>query len=193
MRSFIEYKKMQGIAATRVRLGLSQEIFAMELGITRSLLSKAENKQRSLPTTALAKLAALEIALAAETTANMDMHSGPATVIESQGTEQASTIFHYKEMACRAEAERKEFKLAIMLARYNEYRRSLDQLNLLVLANGGDHPRFQPGKLEVSRFLVQQKLNKCDLPVQANLRHKIALLYAEAELHAVTRRAMEGA
>ena len=60
MKGYRQLKKLQGIGATRLRLGLTQELFALELGMSRSLLSKVENRERSLPLAALAKLSEME-------------------------------------------------------------------------------------------------------------------------------------
>lgn len=57
MKASKEFKIMQGIGAVRLRLGLTQKAFALELGISPSLLCRAEKRQRSLPLLALTKLA----------------------------------------------------------------------------------------------------------------------------------------
>ncbi|MBC7937965.1 MAG: helix-turn-helix transcriptional regulator [Rhizobacter sp.] len=181
MKSYDYYKKMQGIGSVRLRLGLSQEVFALELGISRSTLSKVENNQRTLPTTALIKLAALEISLAATVTSKMELR------VQNVKTAACSVMHYYKELNCRADAERKQVDLEIMLINYNRFKTSFDQISLLIETAG---ERFLPGQLEILKYSLQQKIDKYGPQAQAALRHKIALLNAEASLHAVTQRTL---
>jgi transcriptional regulator with XRE-family HTH domain len=188
MKSFNRFKTMQGIGAVRTRLGLSQELFAMELGISRSMLSKVENKNRTLPTSALVKLAALEISLAGKQTIAVQQEPHPSELAEDYNNDHAPSLLHLQQKTCTAEAEKLQFQLDIMMIRYQQVLFSLDQVEQMIEENNANPGRFFPGLLEAHRYAMLRKLNKCSLPAQATLRHKIALQRAAAGLHAVTVR-----
>jgi transcriptional regulator with XRE-family HTH domain len=80
MKTFKQYRRIEGIAATRVRLGLSQQEFADQLGISRSLVAKAEGRQRTLPTSTIVKIASLEILLAGANSAKVAVQPHPVEI-----------------------------------------------------------------------------------------------------------------
>ncbi|RYZ48806.1 MAG: XRE family transcriptional regulator [Sphingobacteriales bacterium] len=188
MKGFRQFKKAQGIGATRLRLGMTQEVFAMELGISRSLLSLAELGKRSLPTFALAKLAALEVSLAGlETIRGAEAAAAGIQPEDQFDNDHAAALLHYKEMQCRANADKKQWDLDIMIARYGQLRTSLDEAEQLLANVPGDMDNSYHCTMNILCFSLRRKISKCDIPAQNALRHKIALLHAEAGLHAVNR------
>lgn len=58
--------KSQSLTATRIRLGLSQNQLAAQLGVSKAAIGMAETGQRKLPLAALIKLVELEKATAVE-------------------------------------------------------------------------------------------------------------------------------
>jgi transcriptional regulator with XRE-family HTH domain len=182
MKAFKQYRKLEGIAATRIRLGLSQEAFALELGVSRSLISKAENRERTLPTSAYIKLAGLVITLTAANTAGAKAQPHPVELEESCMNDHAPSVMHYREMNYRVEAESLQNKLTMMRARYQQVRQSLEQVELLIAARADSDDQFSKSCLEMHRYNLCRRLNKCSLPAQASLENKIALKQAAAEL-----------
>ena len=183
MKAFKQYRRIEGIAATRVRLGLSQQEFADQLGISRSLVAKAEGRQRTLPTSTIVKIASLEILLAGANSAKSAERPHPVEVEETYLNDHAPSLAYHKEMRCRAEALSLQCRLDVMEAKYKQLRLSLDQVETLVETGKGKEANFGVGYFEIHRHKLCRTLNKCSMPAQANLRHRIALLYAEAELH----------
>lgn len=159
---------MQGIAAIRSSLGLSQQAFALELGISQSLLSRAENRQRSLPMAALARLSALEIQLVqaagsrGNTTAPPPSASDPLTAAKQQ--KKITDASHY------------EATLHNMILRYEQLSKNLETTNSLV-SNAGSH--FIPGHLELHRLQLLKKIKLCGPAAQEKLRQKIRLYKKE--------------
>ncbi|RYZ35131.1 MAG: XRE family transcriptional regulator [Sphingobacteriales bacterium] len=193
MKGFRQFRKAQGIGATRLRLGMTQEVFAMELGISRSLLSLAELGKRSLPTFALAKLAALEIRLAGlETIRSTQEANASRQPVNQSGTDDATVLLHYKEMQCRASADKKQWDLDIMVARYGQLRKSLDEAELLLANVADDMDNSYHCTMNILCFNLRRKIKNCDIPAQNALRHKIAMLYTEAAMHALNRRCNGG-
>jgi hypothetical protein len=86
-------------------------------------------------------------------------------------------------MRCRAEALSLQCRLDVMAAKYKQLRLSLDQVEALIETGKAKETNFRVGYFEIHRSTLCRSVNKCSLPAQANLRHRIALLYAEAELH----------
>jgi len=176
MKAFKQYKRQQGIGATRIRLGLSQQDFAIQLGVSRSLVSKVENRVRSLPLAALAKLSALETVLA-----GAPVHHGMAG--KEQGTsEQAAFYLHSKGMDYCLEIQRLQYRLNGMEAGYQQLCRSLQTIETLLATDAGKEARLGQGFLQLQRHSISRKLIKCALPAQAALRQRIALLQAAEAL-----------
>ena len=184
MNTFTSTPLRPGLQATRIRLGFSQAEFSRHLGISRSLVGLAENRKRSLPSDALVKLASLEILMAG---AGKDKAAPPAHPAETEQQcfdENSETVLHYREMCCRTEAQMLQTRLAQMEARYKQFRQSLDQVEQLLAAQtGAEKEHFGFAYLNLHRYNLCRKIQKCSLPAQTALRNKIALLYAAAELH----------
>jgi len=174
-----QYKKMQGLGALRMRLGLTQEAFALELGISRSLVSKVENKCRTLPTPALVKLAALEIKLT-----EAGKTAGPA-MLQSMAEEQAMKDQAALRMYClasnfRKKADRLQHQLQLLESSYGQLRLCLQNVEWLLHSGSVTSGQGQ-GYLKMHRSILARKLTRCNLPMQVALRQKIALLRAAAD------------
>ncbi|RYF89828.1 MAG: XRE family transcriptional regulator [Chitinophagaceae bacterium] len=188
MNAFTQYRRMQGLAATRIRLGLSQELFAMQLGISRSLLSKAENKTRTLPTEALLKFSALEMQLQKQALEKQQQgkHRNAAAHSTAQQPDTAPAFDFKKDYTI--EASLKEVELQKMIAVYNNSRLRLAHLEMII-SDADASVQFLPAFLEIQRFKLLRKLKTCGPAAQVALRHKITLLQAAAALqvmHPVT-------
>lgn len=168
--------------SARTRLGFTQQQFADHLGVSRSLVSMAEQKKRLLPTPALVKLAELEIKMAGETMMEEQTMPHPAETNPGYMNEVSQPMMYYREMACRRQADDLSDKLTVMCARYRQLRANIDEMEKMLGNENSNAALFSPGFLEMHRHMLLQKLAKCSLPAQANLRNRIALLYAEAEL-----------
>jgi transcriptional regulator with XRE-family HTH domain len=185
MKSLKDFEKMHGIGSTRLRLGLTQQAFALELGISRSYLALCENGQRSLPVAALTKLAALHICMAATDIA--DHGSLQKEMFSDAENAMASREFYKQEQKCLLEAARCQELLDKMLVRYQQVRQCLSQVEMLIEAATHDgSTALLPGHLEMQRDSLLIKLMKCSQPAQASISNKIALLYAEAHLHTMS-------
>lgn len=174
---------MQGIAATRLRLGLSQEMFAIELGVSRSMLSKAENGVRLLPTAALLKLAALEISITAGAPAKLqEQMSKPATGTAT--INQSLPLVTATRHSFITEAEKCKNKLDVLIARYKKVLLNMSQVELIMTGMVAENEKFAPGYLQLHRYKQLRKLKHCGPAAQDALRNKISLLYAAQALQA---------
>lgn len=172
MKAYHQFKKQQGIARLRLKLGLTQEAFAKELGISRSMLSKAENRIRSLPTNALLKLAGLEIKYAEisnrqSNDTNEEGGAGltPVTISESE----MATV------NAESKIEKWEKELEKMADSYEKLKKTLQEVDN-VIAHNSFLERFLPGSIESQRYKLIKKIHKCDPTTQQLLRKKIELL-----------------
>jgi transcriptional regulator with XRE-family HTH domain len=183
MKAYRKYKTAQGIGAIRTRMGLTQQAFAIELGISKSLVSMVENHQRNLPTSALVKLAAMEKAIAVKSTPADQRKPHPVELEEDGMNEHAPSAMYFKEMNCRLEAQKQQYRLNQMEINYSQLRQSLENLEKLIGSEACLNGNFRQGFLELHRYHITRKLIRCSLPAQAALRHKITLLQAAAELN----------
>ncbi|RYY70769.1 MAG: XRE family transcriptional regulator [Chitinophagaceae bacterium] len=184
MKTYRRVNRSESIAATRIRLGLTQAKFAAELGISRSMLAKVEAKTRHLSTDASIRLASIEIATAGEATvaASAPALRGDTAICDG---EHSFNALRYKEACCRLDAQKKQYELDQMIVKHKVYLDCLAQTDRLLQQAAAGAGQFYPGQLELHREGLIRKLSKCSLPAQAALRHKIALQYAAAELHLI--------
>jgi transcriptional regulator with XRE-family HTH domain len=188
MKTFKQIRKLEGIAATRIRLGMSQQAFAIELGISRSLLSRVENRQRTLPTATLVKLAVLEMALV-----TTDKTSGPGYSMPGKdigGHSPLSTV-NFTKTTCQLEVVTLQARLRHMMTRYAQAIQSLSHIDKLMAAAENEVGRFASVYLHVHRYNIRRKINKCNPAAQAALRYKIALLQAAVILEGETVKTVE--
>jgi transcriptional regulator with XRE-family HTH domain len=90
-------KSTSSLAIARERLGLAQDDFAAHLGISKSLLQKAEYGSRTVPTHTLVKLASLEILLSQP---KPQAAPHPVELEESYLNDHASSMIRYLQ-ECR--------------------------------------------------------------------------------------------
>jgi transcriptional regulator with XRE-family HTH domain len=183
MKTYRQFKQSEGIAGTRTRLGFTQADLAQHLGISHSLLQKAEYGQRTLPVQSLAKLASLEVLMAADTTSTPEVKPHPAEVENSYLNEHSPNVYQLKELHCRETILHLECKLALMEARYTQTRQTLDWVERMIDSGVGSQSPFGTIQLEIHRAELCRRLSKCSQPAQAHLRHRIGLLRAAAEMH----------
>jgi transcriptional regulator with XRE-family HTH domain len=184
MKASKQFRKIEGIAATRQRLGITQEDLAQHLGISPRMVGMVENRQRTLPSFALVKLASLEILLAGQASIKATQQPLPIETAENGLNDHCSSVLYYKEMKARAEASALQYKLQAMETNYQQLRVSLDHTEKMI-SSGSD---FDMAYLHMHRYTLTRKVTKCSLAAQASLRHKIALLHAAAELHKSVQR-----
>ena len=181
MKAYTEYKRMNSIAATRIRLGISQEMFAMELGVSRSMVSKAENRTRSLPMPAMLKLAALELSLATEVTDK---------AVDAVGTAADRPSFTFRQTLamvrtvgrCSSEIERLKEQLYKLETEHFKIQLGLKQVELMEMPGDSAVARVDPRYLPMRRYKLLKKLQKCGPPAQEILKNKVLLLTAAATL-----------
>lgn len=178
MKAYKYYKRSQGIGAIRTVLGLSQEALAMELGISRSLLSKAENKTRSLPTTVMLKLVMLHTRMAGSSETPGPAESKRAAAAHNlQGQDDGPALQLREQM--RLDANLLEHRLQLMIAKHNNLVRCLHHVDS-ILAASEEKGLANAAFLKVHRANLLLKVTKCDPALQVSLQKKIALLRAAA-------------
>lgn len=180
------YQTKNGLAALRLRLGLSQQAFAGQLGISRSLLGYAENHKRSLPTSALLRLAALEMVLHQQAT---QKNTKPACLQATFPIPHTSkkALMQQRIQTLHTSLRRRECELQRMLCAHGQAQQCLAQLDLLMTAGPAATGRFPAGALELHRYTLLRKLNKSGAIPQAHLLNRIEIL--QASLAAENRKA----
>lgn len=172
-------KSTSSLAIARERLGLTQDDFAAHLGISKSLLQKAEYGSRTVPTHTLVKLASLEILLSQP---KPQPAPHPVELEESYLNDHAPSMIRYRQECRLTEAANLECKLKMMEASYRQLRNSLEHVETL-MATGKTMPiAFATSQLAMHKYMLLRKISKCGQPAQNALQHKISLLYAAAAL-----------
>jgi transcriptional regulator with XRE-family HTH domain len=182
MKAYRKYKTLQGIGSIRIRLGLTQQAFAVELGISRSLLSLVESRSRTLPTAALVKLAAMEAAIAGACNPYAAGKPHPAESQDTGADKYAPAAIQGREMNSRLQAAQQQYRLKQMELNYGQLRQNLQNIEQVIGAGAFLDGHFSTGFLEGQRYNILRKLSNCNLPAQLALRHKIVMLQAAAEL-----------
>ena len=177
MKTGSDHPQTQGLADIRQQLGLSQQLMAYQLGISRSLVSRAEKYNRSLPAAALQKLAALEKRMA---TADIVVtrFSLPKTDISNKNGIITAKKFNTAE---EAKLEVLTVKLSQMKERYQQLQQQLADLMAMKQAGEGS-AELAPALLELQHYKLLRKLHHCNIPAQQKLEHKIYLLTADIML-----------
>lgn len=174
---------MQGLRATRLRLGFTQEVFALELGISRSFLALCEKGARSLTPAALQKLSLIEIELDRNAKAGRKAVTLPAAWTMYRN-ETARIQFNDEALQSQMMASDCGIKLQKMIDRHNRILQQVAEVEMLLesTASGNGGP-FLPTHLILHRDMLLSKLEDCDLHAQTVLRHKISLHLAAASLY----------
>jgi transcriptional regulator with XRE-family HTH domain len=160
-------------------LGLTQYEFAAHLGISKSLLQKAEYGRRTVPTHALVKLASLEILLCQP---KPQPAPHPVELEESYLNDHAASMIRYRQECRLTEAANLECKLKMMEARYRQLRNSLEHVERLMAAGKTSPIALGPAQLAMHHYMLLRRISKCGQPAQRALQQKISLLYAAAAL-----------
>ncbi|MBY0486139.1 MAG: helix-turn-helix transcriptional regulator [Flavobacteriaceae bacterium] len=106
---------MKSSQLIREQLGLSQEVLAFYLGITKSLLAMYERGKREIPIAALVKLAEMELFL----NQNFENTKEQNNLQKQQETKVASLLEHYfKELEYKQLVEQR--KLEALQKKYNQ-------------------------------------------------------------------------
>ena len=174
MKAYKEYRQLNSIASTRIKLGLSQEMFAIELGVSRSAVSKAENKTRSLPTAALLKLAALELSLAAEAS-DIVQSQYMKSLVKPETGPTAFKLFNTRTGNLREEISRLLEKQNHLESEYEKLQTALAQVKLMEADEGTATGRFDPSYLPIRKYKLLRRLNRCGPDAQQALRSKILM------------------
>lgn len=167
-----QLKLLMGITAIRVQQHMTQAELALYLGVSKSLISMVENGHRSLPLSALKKLADLQIRLCkARTAGESDV---PSTVVMESPRE--TTMRPYRKRANRANLAYLKSSLVRMTDRYDSIQQAILQIECLLRFPAGEESVFDIKTWTRHTNQLQQRLDNCGLYAQAKLRGKIAML-----------------
>ena len=117
---------LRGPGALRVKLGMSQEMFAQYLGIAPSTVSMAELGHRPFPKKALQRLTEMEIALAGKDREAAGKPTRPVLI----STAHQELIREKKQQIRRLDLSRARYRLEHMTLQYNEIKGNFAQLQL---------------------------------------------------------------
>lgn len=167
-----KFRLLHGAGALRVKMNVSQEIFAQYLGISKSTVSMVENGHRSFPTRALVKLTEMEIAYASGEF-NRNTSAAAPTVLQSAHEKE---MLERKQHINRLDLSLVKYRLAKMTEQYTEIITGLSYIRFAQQLHGR-----QPGSqcclaMERAMFTQQIKLRRCNPQRLARLEGRIAML-----------------
>jgi len=180
MKSLSKYINI--LAASRAKLGLTQEQLAMQLGISKSLVKMVETNRRSLSTDKLAQVAKMEQQMDLLQLQNNTELPESLKEIYSKTEASVDMSIEYLGLRCSHRAMKLKRQLKRMEREHESMRAGL--LNLEALQS----MRPQSGKgiaenILLNRPALLKKIMKCSLNAQEMTRKKIALLHAESTLY----------
>ncbi len=169
------------MASIRGRMGLTQEQFAIQLGISKSKVKLVETNRRNIPSDLLIKLAAMEIELVA--VPKMNEKELPRALKELYNNNSAGHALEIKlrESYCHQKSLLLSKNLLKMQHQYELLADRLRNLDVMEKAlRNADEQRLN--SIHNTRAQLLKKITKCGPLAQAAIRHKIALLRAEVVL-----------
>lgn len=169
-------KKMQvlrGVTALRVKLGISQFVFAQYLGVSKSLISMVENSRRHLPLAAMVKLSQLE----------MHFHEQGTLPAVAETDSSTGEIASLRKIArqCRENINRLRlsqlgYELQQLKATRQETLEALQHLEAMLTYAAADPNCNSLFFLQQEKRRLLKKLAGCDALAQAKMEGKIAML-----------------
>ena len=161
---------LRGPSALRVKMGVTQEVFAQYLGIAASTVSMVELGQRPFPKKALQRLAELEIAWAKK-----DEQAG---VRSKEPTRALSAQQQYmrdcRQNIRRLKLSRAEYELKRMTEQYNEVMEGFAYVDLAKKIHGQEEGSQQQAALERAEYALTAALRRCNKEQQSKIEGKIA-------------------
>jgi transcriptional regulator with XRE-family HTH domain len=185
--------KPNGFTATRLRLGLSQQQLAMQLGISKAAVGMAETGRRNLPVAALFKLAELEIKMA-NATVTTSVNTGSNTdkqTIQDSPIQGRSEEIQIRELQCELQIQKLTDSLNKMIVQHKRLHTQLQLLDSVIQSDPESTGNMLGLCMHLHRERVARQLAKCCPTEQALLRNKIALLSAETHLNKGVRQQMQ--
>ena len=172
MRLSSKMRILRGPGALRIKMGVSQEVFAQYLGIAASTVSMAELGNRPFPAKALQKLAEMELAWA-----NRGMEeAGQAVAPVVASTAVQELVQETRQTIRRLDLSRANFRLNRMVEKYQEVLEGFAHLRLAKQLHGqveGSQEQRALGRVEVA---LNRTLRKCNAAQQSKIKGKIELL-----------------
>jgi transcriptional regulator with XRE-family HTH domain len=172
MKMSSKMRILRGPGALRVKLGMSQELFAQYLGIAPSTVSMAELGHRPFPKRALQKLTEMEIALAGKDPEAAGQPLPPVVAT----TAQQEFIREKKQQIRRLDLDRARFRLQRMTRQYNEIIDNFAHLQLAKQLHGQVQGSQQQRGLERAEMYLKAALRRCNKEQQSKIEGRIAAL-----------------
>lgn len=163
---------LRGVTALRVKMNVSQAVFAQWLGVSKSLISMVENGNRSLPTAALIKISELEIAWEAKTQQSVILPYTEPARPESPRRQQIRTS---RENNNRRYRSILQYRLARMKESWQAVLQGFQLIELAMTSHGKDIGSPSYSALQLATLQLHQKLRRCNTQEQAKLEGKIAM------------------
>ncbi|RYY44789.1 MAG: XRE family transcriptional regulator [Chitinophagaceae bacterium] len=179
MKSSKKIKLLRGITAFRIVAGMTQQVFAQQLGVSKSLISMVENGKRKLPTPALLKLSRLEIKYHADINASRaasDQQSCPfddRPLKNISDAAERSKIIRVQEL---------KYELIKVRHRQQEMNTAARILNELIPAAIADNDRGAELALKMQAAILQVKQPLFNSIVQQKIEARIARIAIELSL-----------
>ena len=175
-------KRGAHIKALRLRLGITQEVFALALGVSRPFLCHCETGRRNLTKEALQKFSRLVMEM------NSKEMLAPAPVSLPPGylqqRQEMAILESQTDVARHATlASETEVKLLEMTSLHNQLLEQIGQVErLLASYQNKEDNFFSPQFLQLHKEVLMTKLQECDDFAQSRLRHKISLALSARHL-----------
>ncbi|RYY50554.1 MAG: XRE family transcriptional regulator [Chitinophagaceae bacterium] len=177
---------LRGPAALRVRMGVTQEVFAQYLGIATSTVSMIESGQRPVPMKALIKLTEIEMAFARQ--GSLAAMAPALLTPASGGWEQEKEKRRHNSRVMSV--GQVKYRLQKMVACYEELMKNFSWVQLGMELHGQMEGSMAQAAMVRANFALKAKLRRCDPAQQAKLRARLAMLeirIAEREARELTQ------
>ncbi len=172
MKTSKQLKILAGVTRVRIHLGMTQQMFAQYLGVSKSLISMVENGNRQLPAKAMMMICELENGLESTTESAEAMPQTIAASAANPANSWQQAELYVKQLRL----QELQYDYARMNRRYEQLAKSLAHIGQLL--NMPDHAASSRGRkiLEFQLFKLGQQLKSCDYAARAKKEFQIGLL-----------------
>lgn len=175
-RTYMKYASkmriLRGAGALRVKMGVTQEIFAQYLGIASSTVSMMERGQRPVPRKALQRLTEMEIAWASHPKPT----PGEIPSLPPACTARQARVREHRQKNRKLRLSRANYELNWMKEQYNEVLEGFAHLELATQLHGKEPGSQQQIALQRAEMHLHAALSRCNEEAQSKLNGRIARL-----------------
>ncbi len=167
-----QQRVLAGVTRVRIHLRMTQESFALYIGVSKSLISRVENGKRQLPVKALHKICDLE----------KDWHfivEAEAATLQKKEAATAKTLDKLQQIQLyrrQLRLQELQYEYKKMTERYGQVTTASGLVKGLLNRCGHEAGSRERTILEFQLFKLDQQLKSCCYATRVNKQNQIALL-----------------